>query len=293
MNKTWSGKTGGSKWQQLFLLRVFKHVDPVWMYPIMWLWVIGYIITRRNERQAVWYYWTQRRHETGVHAAYHFWLSYINFGKAVLDRFACWAGRSMNIRIDGEELWNSYLVHPQPLIIIGSHIGNIELTGYLVQMPKDVYALVYLGDTELVVEQREKLFNQHGLHIIPVQRDGGHVLDMHKALSDGYILSILGDRLLLGSRAMMMPLLGEEAPFPEGTYRMAVAEQVPVLSMYVMREGHNRYTIYVRQLSDGTYTATNHKQQAEELLGRYVEVMEEMLDRYPHQWFNFYSFWQQ
>lgn len=293
MDKTWSGKTGGTKWQQQFLLRVFRHVDPTWMYPVMWLWVIGYIIGRGKERQAVWYYWTQRQHKKGLSAAYHFWLSYIAFGKAVLDRFACWAGRSMQISIDGEALWNNYLVNPQPLIIIGSHIGNIELTGYLVQMPKDVYALVYLGDTELVVEQREKLFNRHGLHIIPVQRDGGHVLDMHRALSDGYILSILGDRLLLGSRAMVMPLLGEEAPFPEGTYRMAVAEQVPVLSLYVMREGHNRYSIYVKQLSDGTYTATNHKQQAEELLGRYVEVMEEMLYRYPHQWFNFYSFWQQ
>lgn len=293
MDKTWNGKTGGTKWQQQFLLRVFKHVDPAWMYPVMWLWIIGYIITRPMERQGVWYYWTQRQHKKGIRAAYHFWLSYINFGKAVLDRFACWAGRSMQIRIEGEELWNSYLVHPQPLIIIGSHIGNIELTGYLVQMPKDVYALVYLGDTDLVVEQREKLFNQHGLHIIPVQRDGGHILDMHKALTDGYILSILGDRMLLGSRAMVMPLLGEEAPFPEGTYRMAVAEQVPVLSLYVMREGHNRYTIYVRQLSDGSYTRTKHQQQAEELLGRYIEVMEEMLDRYPHQWFNFYSFWQQ
>lgn len=182
-------------------------------------------------------------------------------------------------------------MNEQPFVILGSHVGNLELAGYTISMPQKVFTLVYTGESETVETNRKRLFEQMGLTIIPVQKDGGHIFDMHRAIGEGHVVSILGDRLFFYTRAMRARLLGAEANFPEGCYRFAAMEDVPVLALYVMREGRGLYRVIVRQLSDGHATTGSHREQARELLKAYTATIEEVLQRYPNQWFNFYEFW--
>lgn len=291
MDRAWSGRTGGSKWEQRSLIFLFRYVDPIWLYPLMGIWILGYICFGRVQRQAIWHYHRQRLRQTRWQAFRGLIRNYNEFGKALLDRFACWGGRQMKITVEGQELWDRYLMTEQPFVILGSHVGNLELAGYTIQMPQKVYTLVYTGEAETVETNRKRLFEQMGLTIIPVQQDGGHILDMHRAIEEGHVVSIHGDRLFFYTRAMRTSLLGAQANFPEGCFRFAAMEEVPVLSLYVMREGRGQYRVIVRQLSDGHPAVRTHREQAHELLNAYTSVMEQVLQRYPNQWFNFYEFW--
>lgn len=291
MNKSWSGKTGGSKWEQQSLIRTFRYVNPRWLYPFMWIWIFGYICFESKARQSVWYYWRKRWKLRPFVAIWHLLRTYSEFGKAILDRFACWGGRQMIVSVNGQDLWDKFLMNEQAFVILASHVGNLDLAGYTIRMPQTVFAVVHTGDSDTVEENRARLFREMGITIIPIQEDGGHVLDMHRAISEGHVVSVHGDRLFSHTRALYANFLGKKARFPEGCYRFVAAEKVPVLSLSVMRESCGHYTIYVRQLSDGLYNAKNHQKQAQEVLNAYVHNLEEMLTRYPEQWFNFYDFW--
>lgn len=291
MDRQWSGRTGGSRWEQRSLIRLFRYMDPIWLYPLMGVWIGGYIVFGRAQRQAIWHYHRKRLHENRRQAIRGLIKNYNEFGKALLDRFACWAGRQITLTVEGQDLWDKYLMHAQPLVLLGSHVGNLEIAGYTIPMPQPVHPLVYMGESETVEANRSRLFEQMGLTIIPVQKEGGHILDMHRAIEQGHVVSIHGDRLFFYTRALHACLLGKEASFPEGCYRFAVMEQVPVLSLFVMRESRGHYRLIVKQLSDGHYTARTHKEQARELLAAYTASLESVIQRYPNQWFNFYEFW--
>lgn len=131
------------------------------------------------------------------------------------------------------------------------------------------------------------------MRVISVSPDGSHVLSMHQAISRGEILSIHGDRCFHDTRPIRAEILGEEASFPEGAFRFAVAEGVPVVSMYMMREGVSRYRFKVYRLSDGTYAGASKREHVRELLKSYTHILESVVEAYPLQWFHFYEFWKQ
>lgn len=292
-NKAWSGKTGGTHWMQRCLIMMFRLINPIVLYPVMCFWVLGYIIAGYHGRKGIYYYWHQRLGYSRLAAIWHLYLNYLEFGKAILDRFAAWAGRRVNVRIENQEILNELHSRPQGFILLSSHIGNQELAGYNFPMQKNMYVLTYMGDTKVVNENREAAFAKMGLKIIPYQEDGSHIFEMHKVLDSGNLLSIHGDRMFDGGRVLRTEILGQTASFPEGSFRVAAMERVPVVSLFMMREKKDTYVLYVKQLSDGKYEGHDSKQQATAILQAYVKSMESILEKYPHQWFHFYEFWKQ
>lgn len=290
-DKAWSGRTGGTRRMQQSLIRIFRHFPPWVVYPIVWIWVCFYILFAHAGRRGIWHYWRHRLGYGRWSSAVNLYLNYLEFGKVIMDRFAAYAGRHITIRVEGQEVLDRVMNGNSGVIVLSTHIGNQELAGYSFHAPKPMYVLSYLGDTETVNDNRRRKFEEMHLHIIPMKPDGSHVLDMHNALSDGNILSVHADRLFYGSKAVYAPILGQEAAYPEGPFRIAVAEAVPVVSLFMMREGADTYTLYVRQLSDGNWEGETQREQARTLLQRYIATNEEMLRKYPRQWFHFYEFW--
>ena len=54
--------------------------------------------------------------------------------------------------------------------------------------------------------------------------------------------------------------------------------------VYVMKEKHLHYHLYARIAHPATPDAAG-------LLSAYTDNMEQMLQRYPLQWFNYFDFW--
>jgi hypothetical protein len=51
-----------------------------------------------------------------------------------------------------------------------------------------------------------------------------------------------------------------------------------------MREKNFHYHLYGR-------TYQGHENSAKEILKAYLENMEKMVKKYPHQWYNYYDYW--
>ena len=63
------------------------------------------------------------------------------------------------------------------------------------------------------------------------------------------------------------------------------------LAIFVMKASPYRYQAYVRriQADDRKYTGRNDR--AANLAQHFASEIEQVLEKYPEQWFNFYEFW--
>ena len=291
-NKTWRGKTGGTQGMQETLIRWFRHVDTRLIFPLTFFWVLGSILSMRTERLASWHYWRRRWGKRPLAACLAVWRQFYAMSHVVLDRFAAYAGQQFDIRTDDptgamDRLQNG----KQGFIVLSSHVGNQELAGYSIHSRKPLHILIYLGDTQTVNRERERLFAENRLSFLPVEADGSHIFEMHKVLDNGEALSIHGDRIFSHSRTLTTGLLGAKGVFPEGPFRMAALERVPVVTMFMLRTGHKRYELRVRELSRPDDALLKKDELAEALLQRYAREIDLALHDYPEQWFNFFEFW--
>lgn len=288
-DKAWTGKTGGTPRMQRSLIAIFRHLDPRWLYPVVAVWVWFYILFQPQGTKGIYHYWRRLLGRRPLAAAYHTYLTYFRFGTVILDRFAAYSGRQFDITIDGKDVLDRLTSQADGLVLLSTHVGNQEQAGYTIRMPKPLRVLLSLGDTQTVNENRRKLFEKQGITFIPMAPDGSHVFAMHETLQKGEMLSCHCDRFYYGGRVIKTMVFGEPAPFPEGPFKLAAVEEKRVMTMFMMKERGNRYTLYVRELPLAKEGTLRYK--AQRLLESFVHEEEAILRRYPHQWFHFYNFW--
>ena len=291
-NKTWRGKTGGTQRMQKTLIRWFRYIDTRLIFWLTIPWVIGSIIAMPRERKAAYHYWRRRHNKKPLTACLCVWKQFYAMGHVVLDRFAAFAGQHFDIQVYDENNIMHTLQHGEKgFVILSSHVGNQELAGYFVPSVKPLHILIYLGDTATMNRERERLFATRKMFFLPMQTDGSHIFEMHEVLQKGEALSIHADRMFSDTRTITADFLGAKAVFPQGPFRLAAVEEVPVVTMFMLRTGHNRYQLRIYNLSKATDKDLSSRQLSNALLQRYVHKMEQVLRDFPEQWFNFFEFW--
>lgn len=286
----WSGKTGGNKWMQKSLIILFKWINIRLLYFIMALVIPFYMIFNRKGYMSIYRYFRHRYSYSPFKSFVNVYLNHFTFGQVILDRFAFYSGKRFNINIIGNEKYEELINGENGFLMLSSHIGNYELAGYhLKAKNKSIYALIYGGETETVMKNRSKMFEGHNINMIPVTSDMSHLFEINNALRDGNIVSMPGDRIFGSTKYLELMFLGETAKFPLGPFAIAAQRDVPILSVFVMKESTNYYTIYVKRIDS---TATNRKERIDFMAKQFVSNLEEVISKYPKQWFNYYNFWE-
>jgi predicted LPLAT superfamily acyltransferase len=212
----------------------------------------------------------------------------------MLDRFAVYAGRKNFFRMQftGNEEFYRLLDEEKGFIIASSHVGNFELSGYLLKQDKKrINALVFGGETKDVMENRIKQLNRNNISLIPVFGDMSHIFTLNEALSAGEIVSMPCDRNFGSAKCVECDFLSGKADFPVGAFTLAAHFDVPVVSIFVMKESVSEYHVYVKPVSLDDSTKVSKREKAELLTQKFAKELEAVIRKYPEQWFNFYEFW--
>lgn len=286
----WSGKTGGNKWMQKSLILLFKIINIRILYFIMALVIPFYMVFNRKGYMSIYMYFRHRYSYSPFKSFVNVYLNHFTFGQVILDRFAFYSGKRFNINIIGNEKYEELINGENGFLMLSSHVGNYELAGYhLKAKNKSIYALIYGGETETVMKNRNKMFEGHNINMIPVTSDMSHLFEINNALREGNIVSMPGDRIFGSTKYLDLMFLGENAKFPLGPFVIATQREVPILSVFVMKESTNNYTIYVKRIDS---PATNRKEKIDFMAKQFVSNLEEVILKYPKQWFNYYNFWE-
>ena len=288
----WSGRTGGLPWMQRSLIAMFR-VLPLWLlYGVMALVVPFYMLFNRKGYHAIYRFFRDRM---GYGRWKSFWSVYANhfrFGQIILDRFGVYAGKKYDFVAEGQELMDEFETHSKGFILLSSHTGNYEIAGYSLKPKRKKFnALVYGGETATVMENRQRIFSQNRMSMILVKEDLSHLFALNAALDNGDMVSMPADRIFGSQKNAECEFFGAKAKFPLGAFAMAVQKEVPVLAVFVMKEGMKRYHAYVQEV-DCDHQAGKREQMAQ-LAQSFAGRLEAIVRRYPTQWFNYYDFWEQ
>jgi predicted LPLAT superfamily acyltransferase len=288
----WSGKTDGQPWMQRSLIAMFR-VLPLWLlYGVMALVVPFYMLFNRKGYQAMYRFFRERFCYGPLKSFAKVYANHFRFGQVILDRFGAYAGKKYRFEVDDLSLMETLETHPEGFLMLSSHVGNYEMVGYSLKPKiKKLNALVFSGETATVMENRQRMFSQNNISMIAVKEDLSHLFALNTALDNGEIVSMPADRIFGSQKSVDCQFFGELAHFPLGSFAMAVQKNVSVLAVFVMKEGMKKYHVYLRTIECDR--EANKREQMSQLAQSFASQLEDVVRRYPTQWFNYFDFWKQ
>lgn len=288
----WKGTTGGTTWMQKTLVVLFRVVPVEVLYAVMGVVILFYMIFNRQGYLSS-YHWFRRRFGFGPLKAFAgVYRNHFVFGQVILDRFAMYAGKTFRFDFDGKEKFDALAAGDSGFMMVSSHVGNYELAGYsLPTGGRKFNALVFAGETETVMKNRNIMFGSNSISMIPMAEDMSHIFALSCALSDGEIVSMPGDRIFGSQKSVRCSFMGKDADFPMGPFALAVQRNVPALAAFVMKTGSRSYRVILRELGWGD--AEGKAGKIQRMASGFAAELEKVMGQFPYQWFNYFDFWKE
>jgi predicted LPLAT superfamily acyltransferase len=295
----------GIIWGMQLLLRVYllcgRRVLQLFLYPV----VCYYWLVNRTGRQASRQYlqrvsaYLPGQKLTG--SLYDSYLHFVNFSNALIDKLAVWSGSITLQDIDyhGREAIAEHLKQGQGLLILGSHLGNLEVLRAMANLRKDVTVNVLIHTKHAL--KFNALLNRKAstsrINLMQVTHtNAATAMLLQDKIDAGELVVIAADRTPVTgqSRVSRADFLGFPAPFPQGPFILAALLKCPVYTLFCLKHAHQKQqAIYFDKFSDTLILPRQHREAA---LQQYAQAYADRLQQYclkePLQWFNFYDFWQ-
>lgn len=182
-------------------------------------------------------------------------------------------------------------------ICITPHLGNWEIGGLLFSFRGGNLNVLTLDERDADTRSfREEMRRRRGIKILyvnPKDDSSMAILDAVKALRRNEILAVLGDRID-SQKSMAFDFFGKKTPFPIGVAILAMATEAPVLPVFVVMEKNRKYKGIIEP---PIYFSSSSRKDREVVIRAGMEELvkkfEAYIEKYPDQWYNFYSYWKE
>ena len=290
--KQWEGKSYGTPLGYKIFIFFFKYLGLRFAYLNLTYVVLFFVIKCRKERNAIWFYYRQILKYGVLKSSLKIYSHFFVFAQTIVDKVAIRYGFSHKFKYTFENADEAIALmsRPQGAIFLGAHIGSWEVGSHIFsKYDKTMNILMVDAEYQRIKNVIEKSGEDPGYKIIPINEDSIEaILRVKKALADGEILGIQGDRYIDEKRKKEVEFLGRKADFPEGPFLMASKLRTPVVIYFAMREKMSYNFIFKYVDNKEGLSAKDYQ---EKIFNEYLKLLEETVKRYPQQWFNFYSFW--
>jgi len=118
------------------------------------------------------------------------------------------------------------------------------------------------------------------------------VLRVREALDAGAVVGVMVDRARAGEKTVPVNFLGGTAQFPASPWLLAAALKVPVMTVYGVWRGADRYEAHVDVLTEPFELPRANRDEA--LRARVQDYADRLAARVraaPYNWLNFFDFW--
>jgi predicted LPLAT superfamily acyltransferase len=298
MRPQWEGRTHGGSFGQKSLLLYFRYMSlslgNFFLYPILSIVVIFYMIFSHTGFKSIWFYFRKIHGYGVIKSVIKTYINHFLFGQSLFDKFALFAGRKalFKMSITGQELFDEIINSPKGAIIASSHVGNFEISGYLLrQTKKRINGIIYSEENPVIQQYRQTILEENNVFQIPILADMSHIFTINNVLSRGEILTLPCDRVYTGNKTITLDFMGKMANFPTGAYHLAAKFDIPVLTLFVMKDSPKHYHVFINRIDRYPVEHLSTNEKVNVLARNYVAELEIILKKYPLQWYNFYKFW--
>ncbi|KXX71698.1 lysophospholipid acyltransferase family protein [Flammeovirga sp. SJP92] len=282
----WSGKTKGGVLGYSIFIFFLKNFGVGPASALLYLVVPYYVLFDPKSSRISYRFYKERLGFSTFKAAKHIFTNRITFGRVLLDKFAMMTPikERYTFDCDGEERLHALGETGKGGMIITAHIGNWEIAGQLLdRLSTKIHVVMFDAEYQKIKALVSSQLGNRNFNVIAIKEDMSHIFLINKALKNGEILCIQGDRFLSGAPTLELDFLGEKALFPKSVFDMASRLKVPVCFAFAMKDKGMHYKLN----SSVAYEGMKSKELAEQ----YIKLVEQKVQDYPEQWFNFYDFW--
>jgi len=292
----------GIIWGMRFLLRVYlllgRTVLQVFLYPV----VIYYWLTNKPARQASQAYLNKVACFAPAlkidGSLYWSYKHFIAFANAIIDKLAAWAGAISlaDVEYHGRDGLLAELEQGRGVILLGSHLGNLEICRVISYLDKDVSinVLVHTKHAEKFNQLTSQYSDKSRLNLIQVTEiTAATSMLLSDKIDNGELVIIGADRTPVSNsqRVAAVDFLGAKALFPQGPFILASLLKCPVYNLFCLKQ-HGKHVIYFEHFSDVLKFPRKTRDQAmQQTIQKYAERLEHYCLKEPLQWFNFFDFW--
>ncbi|WP_305418443.1 glycosyltransferase family 2 protein [Photobacterium leiognathi] len=227
----------------------------------------------------------------------------LSFGHTMLDKLVAWKGdySENNLTIHGDEHFNELAKRQQGIVVLGSHLGNLELCRALSSRHPNIKinALVFTEHAERFNAVLKAINPDSDLNLIQVNELGADTAIMlQQKVEQGEWVVIVGDRTSVTKeqRVVWADFLGKPAPFPQGPFILASVLKVPVYTLFGLRDDSQatpHFDVYFEPFSEQLILPRKTRETAlQETVQQYASRLESYTIKAPLQWYNFFNFWQ-
>lgn len=217
------------------------------------------------------------------------------FASTILDRvfFLSNQFHRYDIKTHNQDIVMDRVNTGQGCILLGSHLGSFEvLRSLAIKQPqlnlKIIMDKIHNTRITRVLDQ----LNNNIMDTV-IELDGpDSILQLKDTLDNGSLLGLLGDRVTTDNKTVNCQFLGSEAELPANPYLLAHVLKVPVILIFGLYRGGNRYDIYFELFSETIeLPRDNRMKEAAIWAQKYADRLSFYAHQAPFNWFNFYPFW--
>jgi len=285
----WDGKSKGTVLGYRIFVFLIKKAGIKSAYVLLYFVASYYFLFLKKSNRVIFYYFKERLGYSYFKSKKMVFRSYYTFGQTIIDKISISAGmrNRFTYEFDGIEILKNLLAEKKGGVLISAHIGNFEIAEHFLG-DIDLDFQINLVTTDLehsdIKKYLETITQKPTVKFIIIKDDLSHIFEINAALAKNELVCFTGDRYFEGTKSLSEKILNEEANFPAGPFLIASRLKVPVVFVYVMKEPNLHYHLYARE-------ATVKHRDEKGLLTEYTQSVENIIHKYPLQWFNYFDFW--
>ena len=296
----------------LLLFSLMKKLPKFIIFTIVWpIALFFYIFSKRGRVESKIYQKQLKTFTNGkIPSKIRPFNQILSFSLCIIEKMEGWFGNyhynELIVHNDDLSLLQEQLKSGKGALLIGSHLGNIELLRSLSSFGENgvgknisVTAVMELKSTEQFNKTLKEINPDVDFQVLDPEKIGiDTIATLQEQIENGGLVVITGDRTSSRARTRVIreKFLGKEADFPYGTFVLALLLKAPIYYVFGLRN-HTfsikpRYHIFVEK-SEIKINANRSERDKKitELCKEFILKLENYCIKFPYQWYNFYNFW--
>ena len=207
-------------------------------------------------------------------------------------------------RMQGKKLYFNYVLDPSAddfgpqienakngTVIVASHIGGWDMAiRFFAQLStgKRMMAIMFGMSNQFQHHSTDE--NNSKAEIVHFNENENTILRMKDHLGQGHVVTAMGDRPVSRSCELRL-FFGKLALFDTTSIRLALACGSQIKYVFALKDSLKSYRIFTLSPAPMPVELKNKNEQVEFYLDCYIRFLENIVQKYPEQWFNFFPFW--
>jgi lauroyl/myristoyl acyltransferase len=188
--------------------------------------------------------------------------------------------------------WLEQLGAAHGAIVLTAHMGNYDLGAALFaeKFHREIRVVRAPEPDRQTAQHLSASLEQAGEGAVKVDYNTAGALlsfDLLKALRDGEIVSIQGDRADGDVAQVTARLFETEVRLPNGPFVLSLVAAVPIYPLFIARSGYRSYQVIVRKPIQLLRNSGTRDEEIEKGLTQWCAVLEETIAQRWDQWFAF------